>query len=302
MGGADEQLQGAGRGDDSDGADLQLSENEYGQASLFPTEAEQIETIDEAESVHGAPSALTFSQEEIDHFLRVGSNSEHARMRIVESFSKPLPMDDYIALTKRLFHDGFGIQTADNMISAWYAEDGIHLAQGNSARYVPGAQIIAWEDAVTRIHTLLREGQFATNVELAEAHSYERDDLAERILYLYRDLSPSARQAGYLSALDETRGGGFPDEKVRIAELLDDVDRFVVLESQFRTFVAAWEKDHSLLRFSFYKPHELLGRLGDFHLPRQEYHSEITAIDDVRPFITDDEIDAVLASGSGYSY
>ena len=200
-----------------------------------------------------------------------------------------------------MFHDGFGIQTADNALSAWYAEDGIHLAQGNSARFVPAAQIIAWEDAVTRIHTLLREGQFATNVELAEAHSYERDDLAERILYLYRDLTPSARQEGYLSALDEIRGGGFPDEKARIAELLDDKDRFVVLESQFRTFVAAWEKDHSLLRFSFYKPHELLGRLGDFHLPRQEYQSAITSIDDVRPFITDDEIDAVLASGSGYS-
>ena len=158
-----------------------------------------------------------------------GTDSEYARMRIVESFSKPLTNDEYTSVVKKLFHDGFGIQTADNTLSAWYAEDGIHLAQGNSARYVPAAQIIAWEDAVTRIHTLLREGQFATNVELAEAHSYERDDLAERILYLYRDLTPSARQEGYLSALDETRGGGFPDEKARIAELLDDVDRFVVL-------------------------------------------------------------------------
>ena len=301
MGRADERLQSPGRGDHQSGADLRLNEDTSGQASLFPTETEQIESITEAESAQEAPSALTISQEEIDHFLRVGSNSDHARMRIVESFSKPLTSDEYTSVIKKLFHDGFGIQTADNTISAWYAEDGIHLAQGKTSRYVPAAQVISWEDAVTRIHTLLREGQFAANVELAEAHSYERDDLAERILYLYRDLSSGARQAGYLSALDETRGGGFPDEKARIAELLDDVDRFVVLESQFRIFVTAWEKDHSLLRFSFYRPHELLGRLGGFHLPRQEYHSEIVTIDDVRPFITDDEIDAALSSGSGYS-
>ncbi len=301
MGRTHEQLQGAGRGDHQSGTDLQLNEDATGQASLFPTEAEQIESISEAESAIAAPSAFTFSQEEIDHFLRVGSNSEHARMRIVESFSKPLTSDEYAAVVKNLFHDGFGLQTADNMISAWYAEDGIHLAQGQEARYIRSAQVISWEDAAQRIHTLLRNGRFATNVELAEAHGYELDDLAEHILYQYRDLSSAARRAGYLSVLNETRGGGFPDEKDKISALLADVDRFVVLESQYRQFVAAWEIDPSLLRFSFYKPQDVLRRLDDLNLPRQEYQSEITALDDVRPFITEDEIDAAIAGGSGYS-
>ena len=300
MGRPDEHLQSPGGGDHQGGADLQLNEDDSGQSRLFPTEAEQIESITEAESAQEAPSALTFTQEEIDNFLRVGSNTDHARMRIVESFSKTLTMDEYRAIVKRIYHDGFGLQTANNMISAWYAEDGIHLAQGKNARHDPAAQIVSWEDAVHRIEELLQGGQFATNVEIAEAHSFERDELAERILFLYRDLSPGARRAGYLSALDETHGGGFPDEKARIAELLEDVNRFVVLESQFRQFVSALERDRGLLRFNFYKPHDVLRRLGDFNLPRKEFHSELTAIDNVRPFITDDEIDATLSvHGSG---
>ena len=70
---------------------VRLNEDATGQASLFPTEAEQIKSIAEAESASKAPSALSFSQEEIDHFLRIGSNSDHARMRIMESFSKAIP-------------------------------------------------------------------------------------------------------------------------------------------------------------------------------------------------------------------
>ena len=68
MGGADEQLQGTGRGNDPDGTYIQLT------LPLFPTEEEQIQHIDTAESVK-APSAFTFSQDDIDAELRSGSGT-----------------------------------------------------------------------------------------------------------------------------------------------------------------------------------------------------------------------------------
>ena len=77
VGAAHEQPESAGRGTGADGADLQLS---FFDAHI-PTEAEQIETIDRAES-EKAPSAFVLSQAEIENALRRGSNVEGSKLRI----------------------------------------------------------------------------------------------------------------------------------------------------------------------------------------------------------------------------
>ena len=77
VGAAHEQPESAGRGTGDDGADLQLS---FFDAHI-PTEAEQIETIDQAES-EKSPSAFVLSQAEIENALRRGSNVEGSKLRI----------------------------------------------------------------------------------------------------------------------------------------------------------------------------------------------------------------------------
>ncbi|MCI9057735.1 MAG: hypothetical protein HFF76_10845, partial [Oscillospiraceae bacterium] len=72
-------------------------------------------------------------------------------------------------------------------ITVWYGEDGIHLSHGTSARYDKSAQVISWEGAAERIGELLESGQFASNVELAEAEGYERSLLANKLWNLYHD-------------------------------------------------------------------------------------------------------------------
>ena len=60
VGGADEQPESSSRGSDPDRADLQLTEDSpVDQFSFFPTEAQQIESIAEAERVQTAPSAFS---------------------------------------------------------------------------------------------------------------------------------------------------------------------------------------------------------------------------------------------------
>ncbi|MBO1293772.1 hypothetical protein [Faecalibacterium sp. Marseille-P9590] len=81
MGTAHEQPTGAGRGSDSDGTDLQLS---FLDANI-PTEAQQIETIDQAES-EKMPSAFVLSQADIEKALRRGSNFENSKLRIWEIY------------------------------------------------------------------------------------------------------------------------------------------------------------------------------------------------------------------------
>ena len=82
VGAAHEQPESAGRGTGDDGADLQLSFLD----APIPTEAQQIEKIDRAES-EKTPSAFVLSQAEIENELRRhGSGFQDGKQRIIELY------------------------------------------------------------------------------------------------------------------------------------------------------------------------------------------------------------------------
>ena len=215
MGGPDEHLQGAGGGNDTRGADLQLNEQREQtpqpakpvQLSLFPTEAEQIAQIDEAESVAYTPFAFSLSQDDLDMVLQSGSNQNNSRMRIAVKFVEGKPTEEIAAFLRNEYKGGKGFRTQPDDVSVWFSEDGIHAYRHDTVRYVHEAQTIPWEDAVQRIGELLEQGKYLTNVELTEVDGYERSQLAQSILYLRGDLSDEAREQGFLSAIDDVRGG-----------------------------------------------------------------------------------------------
>ena len=301
MGGPDEHLQGAGRGDHPQRADLRITEHpaQGGQLSFFPTEAEQITSIEEAESVAQTPFAFSVSQEQLDHVLRLGGNADDTRMVIAAAFQKQKSVETVAALLQSTFHGGNGFKTPEGELSAWYAVDGIHIAPGRSAEYVRSAQVIAWQDAAARISQLMESGAYASNVELAEAGQHERMQLAQALWYLKHDLSDEAREQGYLSCMDALRGGGFPDETARLAEQLTNTDFRETLSGEFAQFYAAHEQDRSLLRFHYHKLENIWQSLRDMSLPRREYSSEMAAVPELGRFITEDEIDHALDRGSG---
>ena len=81
VGAAHEQPESAGGGNDPDRADLQLSFLE----AAIPTEAQQIKSIDQAESEKSS-SAFVLSQADIEKALRRGSNFENSKLRIWEIY------------------------------------------------------------------------------------------------------------------------------------------------------------------------------------------------------------------------
>ena len=226
--------------------------------SLFPSEAEQIQTIAEAESAQQAPSAFSIPQEDIDLLLIFGSNDSEARMKITTEFMKHKRPERVVDFLKKTFRGAYGIETERGKFSSFAAGDGIHIARGDGAEYDRRAQVLSWLDAATRIGQMLDEGRYATNVELAERRGFELSQLAQSFLYLYHDLSDDAREAGWLSALDEYKGGGYPEEEKRLVQALDRWDKRQEISSNLSEFVAAWKQDHTLLRFRYYRPVELL--------------------------------------------
>ena len=288
VGGPDEHLQSPGGGDSDGGTYQQLTLN------LFLSEAEQIQQIDEAESVK-TPSAFSFAQADIDHVLRLGGNTDRFRERVAVEFEKQKPISEIAAYLPTLYHGGSGVGS----ITAWCAEDGILLSHGKSARYDRSAQLLSWQDAAERIGELLEAGQFASNVELAEAESYERSLLADEFWSLYHDLSEEARNAGYLQSLSHIQGNGFPEESAWLTGQLANPAFRAALLAEYQQFLTAHQDNRALLRFHYHHLEGMLARLRDLDLPRNTFSTELTEVPSAKRFITEDEIDAALTSGSG---
>ena len=303
VGGADEQPESPGRGSDPDGADLHLTEDSpVEQFSFFPTEAQQIESITEAERVQATPSAFSMfiSQADIDHILRTGGNEDDARMKIVAEFSKQKPLEDRAAFLKALYHGGNGLITENGKISAWYGEGGIHIASGDTARYLPAAQVISWADAAGRTEELLDSGTFATNLEVAEAPRNERQRIAAEVWGLYHDLSDEAKSLGHLSCLSNIRSTNYPEETERLTDELANPAFREILLTESRAFVDAYRENRELLRFHYHRPQVLLTQLEELSTPRKEYHSDMAMLPETGKFITEDEIADSLANGSSF--
>ena len=310
MGGADERLQSAGRGDHPQRAGVQLTNDapeaepaqppipQAYQLSLFPTEEEQIAYIAEAESYTPSAFSMSIPQADIDHILRMEGNADYARMKIATEFSKGKSVEEIAAFLQSSFHGGNGVVTENGRYSAWYAEDGIHIANGDAARYLTSAKVVSWQEAAARISELLEQGEYATNVELAEAPGHERTELAQSIWYLRQDLSEKARAQGYLSCLSDMRGGGFPEETARLAGRLRDPAFREVLMDDLAQLQTDYREDRSLLRFHYHKPDKIEQGLREQSLSRREYCTEMAEIPAVQRFITEDEIAATLTRGS----
>ena len=241
---------------------------------------------------------MSIPQDDIDHILRMEGNADHARMEIATEFSKGKNMEEIASFLQNTFHGGNGIVTENGRYSVWYAEDGIHIANGDAARYLTSAKVVSWQEAAERIGQLLEHGEYATNVELAEAPGHERMELAASLWYLKHDLSDEAAAQGYLSCLSDIRGNGYPEETARLAERLAEPAFREVLLEDFIQFQTDYREDRSLLRFHYHRSDNIEQGLRELSMPRREYSTEMAEIPAVQRFITEDEIAATLTRGS----
>ena len=299
VGGTDELPESTGRGDYLLGADLQLI-NEIPvtgeQISFFGTEREQIQRIDEAERVGKTPSAFSMPQDTIDHFLRVGGNMDHHRQFVALEFMKQKSIREIARVLPEIYRGGYGLKLERGDVSAWFAEDGIHITPGRSVRYARTAQILSWEDAAVRIGQLLEEGHFASNVELAEAPGLECKRVAERLVNTERDLIHGTGKV-YLPTIAQVERTGFPEAVDRVAKLLQDTDTRQIITKEYTDLLAAKKAGDQVSRFRLYEAEKTLIRLTELAMPRIEFHSEWPHVESPYSFITEDEIKYALTGG-----
>lgn len=233
--------------------------------------------------------------------MQFGSNTDNARLKIVSEFSKGKGEDENADYLKEIYHGGYGFSKDNKDIAAWYSDEGIILSYGNTALNSKNQQTISWADAVKRIDEMLKEGIFATNVEIAEAPLNERTLLAQELWNLKVDLSEEANDAGYLSTLTNLSTFGYPDQSTEISGKINNAESLEEIISELSKFVNDYQSNRDLLRFHFHKPEKLLNRLQEMLIQRQEYKSDLSEINPLPSFITDDEINECIKGGSGVS-
>ncbi len=155
------------------------------------------------ENSHGQMRlTIPLNQKDIDTILINGGNHDGGRLPLIAEFSKGKSNEELGEYLKDTFRGGNGFYIDEREVSSWYSDKGIHLAYGTSARE-DDTQILSWSDAASRINELLDSGEFAINVELLEAHDYERDRISESLWYLTHDLSEEGQGQGYFEILKQ---------------------------------------------------------------------------------------------------
>ena len=282
VGGPDEQPEGPGRGTDPDGTGVQLS--------LFPTEEAQ-RII--AESVPAAPFAFSYAQMDVDAVLC--NVTPQMRVATAVLFLHGKNAREVAAQLPEIYAGGLGLRLGNHDLSAWFDAAGVRLAAGHAARFANTAQHIAWADAAIRIQQLLEAGQYATNVELAEAPGWERAQVAQSLWYLYGDMQDAAQYFPLLAPLQE---GGYPGKTARLAQAFADVDYVQDVTANYLAFREALREKPELLRFRYHELDRLQQQLETLALPLREYPADLTALPEIEHFITEDEINNLLESGS----
>ena len=287
VGRRDEQPESAGRGNRTDRAGVRLNP---GQTSLFETITEYGEGADDR-----AVSAPSFISKALDTALRFGGNGEDTRMELAFDAMIGKTNEEIALRMKTLYHDGSGFELDGRRFSVWFDPSGIQMAAGDRARYANNAQVISWTDAAKRVGELIEAGQFGTQLENVEAPGTIRRKVAERLIYMYRD--SAARENGYLSLMTDTPLI-FPDCVNHLSEKMEQPEFLHGLIWQMEVFADAVAIQPDLMRFRFLLPKDILPRLRDLALARKELPEGEMLLPDVRGFMTQDEIDAVLTQNA----
>lgn len=276
---------------------------------------EQMSLMDDSSNVFqsntqtAAPTSDVFdwntpdvSDEVINRMLTAGGNSTHSRERIAAFFMQPdVSAAEAAAFLCREYRlGGKGIRVDNIDYSLRFDNTGLRIARGHDTR-TPRAAVLTYEDAANRISTLLKNGRYATAAELTDAKPNEYRELASEIWHTYHDMSEEAREQGFFAQTKEFANDVFPPAVEKLTAALSDPAQRAVLTGEMTDYARAVQRNSDLCRFRFN-----VQRSEDAaeRLQRTERMTALyAAADGFEParaaFITQDEIDEMLRSGSG---
>ena len=279
---------------------LSNSSTEGVQLNLFGEPAENSAPRKQTAITTADTNSPLITQDMFDCVLRCGSNEPRSLERIISQYQLNKGAESNAEYLRNEFGtDARGIDfgqstgAADRRITAWYDENGITIGLGDTALNSPAQKTITWEQAAERIEELLGDGKFADQVTIDDAEAYTRRKLAEKLWYLNRDVE------GDFFIPDEFFIGGFPESTERISEALKGEKPVSEFIAGMTDLIKRCETDKDVLRFPHRNLHEILENLKDLQLERREFRTEKNFEFSPVMFISEEEKDLLILSGSG---
>ena len=256
------------------------------QLSLF--DVQNIEGVDT-----GTVPALRYSQQVIDEALTIGANDRNSRLIICAFFQKDhTPAENAAFLREHYGTNGAGFYLDGRQYAIWYDQEGLRISLGDT---VQGGMTmtLSWAEVGKRIRELLDLGRYMSREELLRVNVYERTALAERLMFVARDLSEQGREQGFLPSF-RALSGSFDNERDQIVSLMEEPRSLQALTDDWRTFTDALREDRDLLRFHYHRPTELLRQLEDLQREPVRFSVAEEYAPQPQRFISLDEIDKLL--------
>lgn len=331
MGTADEQHPAESRGDRDGRPDLQLNTDtrtaggepavlssvemggpysdaspSFTQMSLFPTVEEQIEQIAQSQAEASAPafSVGMVPEQAVERILSAGTNEPAGALRIYAQYQAGAPTGEMaVSLRKEFGTGGRGFTIGGAPYAVWFDENGFSINSGKSARYDKESLRLSWTEVESRIRRLVETDKYLSAKQAGQVKGNEFKELAAQLWYLRQDFGDGAKEAGLLPTVDGIymQRGGFPEDTAKLEKLLQSPEQLAAVVKEMENFCDAYQENREILRFHFHRPNAILHRLEQAQIPVKVFPLDGQFKEERPTFITEDEINEVLAPGGSYS-
>lgn len=238
-------------------------------------------------------SSSYVSVREVDELLRTGGNEKDSALRICSFYKKNHSLEENAVFLQQEYRTGGkGLRIGNLEVSAWFNEDGICVAFGDTALKSRNNVVMTWETAAERIQDLLDNGQYLPKEKMEVVDEHEIKETAAKLWYLYQD-----HKDGIPKEWRE-ESHGFPSDVVKISRRLSQPDTLNEIVHKLEKDME--DKENNFPR-RWLRPQEVFQRVIDLQKEPLSFPVNEDLHYNYEKFITQDEIDAVIKRGSGIS-
>lgn len=257
--------------------------------------------IDEEAAQENSGAAFSMPQKIIDDVLCDGSSKDDSVLRICIEFSKNKSMKEKVEFLKEEYgSDAKGFIINGSKIATLWDKDGIYISYGTSAKN--SSTFLSWENTAKRIDELLDAGMYAPTDILLRMRDYEEKYVAEIFWNLYSNLDLENYHEIKELFDDEMISGGYPKRVERTENLLKTADGTAKIQDIAHRISEMYIENPNVMRHKVSQsPTKVNTFVSDLSLERKTYTSENLTYTMPDRYITDDEINRLLCSGSGIS-
>ena len=271
-------------------------DREFFQMTLFPTQAEQMGdlVVKSAAVKEEKPEIYTLPSDALQRILSSGAGTRHSKIRIYDYWQKNRDIDGFISVLKKEYGTlGKGFDLDGHSISTLFDKNGLQAGYGNSAKENV-LVTYTWRQISFEISNMIENGDYLSADEIDAIDEIESERIANSVFFLVSDVIDKEKVFANIEALEKI-------ESTR--ELIFDKDKRNHLISDLRNYCVGLKLGEIEIRFPYYginKAQEIIEDLKQFgkeriESARKEYISVLFP-----SFITQDELDAIYASGSNF--